>query len=122
MAISVIVAIGDDIANQLVDQLKIEIAKIKMGSGEKADVDMFHSLHRNTMRVCKSYIELGKQEGASLVVDNSKQKPTEAENADFHGRLVFLITLNQVCVFIAKKFYLLRYVLFASMILMKRYN
>ena len=37
----------------------------------------------------QSYVELGKQEGASLIVDNSKQKPTDAENGFFMGACLF---------------------------------
>jgi malonate-semialdehyde dehydrogenase (acetylating)/methylmalonate-semialdehyde dehydrogenase len=69
MAISVVVAVGDDTGDALVDKLKAELAELKVGPGSDNSNDMGPLVtgpHRDKVR---SYIDKGVEEGAELVVD-----------------------------------------------------
>jgi malonate-semialdehyde dehydrogenase (acetylating) / methylmalonate-semialdehyde dehydrogenase len=89
MAISVVVAVGDELADKLIAKMKPLIEKIKIGSGASADINMGPLVtHQHWERV-KSYIETGKQEGAKLVVDGSQYKPKDLANGFFMGCCLF---------------------------------
>ncbi|MBT8058314.1 MAG: CoA-acylating methylmalonate-semialdehyde dehydrogenase, partial [Gammaproteobacteria bacterium] len=69
MAISVVVAVGDDTGDALVDKLKAELAELKVGPGSDNSNDMGPLVtgpHRDKVR---GYIDKGVEEGAELVVD-----------------------------------------------------
>jgi malonate-semialdehyde dehydrogenase (acetylating)/methylmalonate-semialdehyde dehydrogenase len=70
MAISVIVAVGDQTADELIAKMKPKITAIKIGPGiEKVDIGPL--VTKEHWQRVKSYMELGKQEGAMLVLDGS---------------------------------------------------
>lgn len=69
MAVSVAVAVGDDVANALVAQLKKGIPTLKIGRGVDSGVDIGPLVTKEHWRRIKSYIDLGIEEGAELVVD-----------------------------------------------------
>jgi malonate-semialdehyde dehydrogenase (acetylating)/methylmalonate-semialdehyde dehydrogenase len=69
MAISVAVAVGDNLANALVDRLKSKIAALKVAPGEEPGAEMGPLVTGDHMRKVRSYIDIGVNEGAELVVD-----------------------------------------------------
>ena len=69
MAISVAVAVGDQVADLLVNKLKGEILKLKVGIGTDNNNDMGPLISGDHLNKVSSYVDLGVEEGADLVVD-----------------------------------------------------
>jgi malonate-semialdehyde dehydrogenase (acetylating)/methylmalonate-semialdehyde dehydrogenase len=69
MAIPLVVAVGDDTADKVVDALKVEIAKMKVGPGTEASSDMGPLVTKQHFDKVKGYVDQGVKEGAQLVVD-----------------------------------------------------
>ena len=69
MAISVAVAVGDKLADALVDRLKSKISTLKIAPGEDAGAEMGPLVTGEHLKKVRSYIDLGVEEGADLVVD-----------------------------------------------------
>ncbi|APZ42329.1 CoA-acylating methylmalonate-semialdehyde dehydrogenase [Acidihalobacter ferrooxydans] len=69
MAISVAVAIGDEVADALRKRLVRSIATLKVGPGMSADADMGPLISAQHLEKVGAYIAAGVQEGAELVVD-----------------------------------------------------
>ncbi len=69
MAIPLVVAVGDDTADNVVAALKVEIAKMKVGPGTDASCDMGPLVTRPHFEKVKGYVDQGVKEGATLVVD-----------------------------------------------------
>lgn len=69
MAISVVIAIGDTLADQLIEKIKPRVSALKIGSGMQAGVEMGPLITRAHWDRVKSYIDIGVKEGAELVVD-----------------------------------------------------
>ncbi len=89
MAISVVVAIGDKVANELIEKIKPRVAKLKIGPGSMADVEMGPLVTEAHWQRVKSYIDLGVKEGAKLVIDGSSYKPKDYEKGFFIGPCLF---------------------------------
>jgi malonate-semialdehyde dehydrogenase (acetylating)/methylmalonate-semialdehyde dehydrogenase len=86
MAISVAVAVGDELADQLINALRTRLGRLKVGPSESAGVEMgplVTEAHRNRVR---EFIDVGESEGAALVVDGRK---TRFERGFFLGPTVF---------------------------------
>jgi malonate-semialdehyde dehydrogenase (acetylating)/methylmalonate-semialdehyde dehydrogenase len=69
MAISIAVAVGDEVADALIERLRPKINALKIGSGIDDGVEMgplVTGVHRDKV---KSYIEIGIKEGATAVLD-----------------------------------------------------
>jgi hypothetical protein len=69
MAISIAVAVGDEVADALIERLRPKITALKVGSGFDDGVEMgplVTGVHRDKV---KSYIETGINEGATAVLD-----------------------------------------------------
>ena len=69
MAISVAVAVGDATADAVVAALRERIARLRVGPGNEAGIDMgplVSAAHRERVR---GYVELAQREGADIVVD-----------------------------------------------------
>lgn len=86
MAISVVVAVGDEVADALVANLTAQIAKLKVGAGTEA-VDMGPLVTREHLHKVISYIEAGVAQGATLVVDGRMEK--FANDGNFLGATLF---------------------------------
>lgn len=69
MAISVVIAVGDAFADELIKQLLPRIKNLKIGPGNQANVEMGPLITAAHLEKVKGYIDLGVQEGAELVVD-----------------------------------------------------
>lgn len=73
MAISVVVAVGDQVADKLVKKMQPIIEQLRIGPGENENVDMGPLVTESHYNKVKNYIETGKKEGARLVIDGSKR-------------------------------------------------
>jgi len=69
MAISVAVAVGDEVADQLVAKLKQQLAVLKVGPGSDNSNDMGPLITAEHMAKVRKYVEIGVAEGAELAVD-----------------------------------------------------
>ncbi len=82
MAISVIVAVGA-VADPLIDAIKQRIAKIKVGPGSEDGIEMGPLITKDHREKVVSYVTGASAEGASAVVDGSKNPTTQ--NGFFMG-------------------------------------
>jgi malonate-semialdehyde dehydrogenase (acetylating)/methylmalonate-semialdehyde dehydrogenase len=69
MAISVVVAVGDEIADHLIAELVPRLNDMKVGPGNAPGVEMGPLITREHRDRVASYIDLAEQEGAKIVVD-----------------------------------------------------
>ena len=91
MALSVVVAVGDETANELIGKLKSQIDVMKVGPGvvEGPENDMgpvISSQHKD--KIC-DYISSGVEQGAALVVDGRDIRIEGHENGFFVGPTLF---------------------------------
>ena len=89
MAISVVVAVGDDTADTLVAKLKDELGELKVGPGSDNSNNMGPLVtgpHRDKVR---GYVDQGVEEGADLVVDGRGLVVEGHEEGFFLGGSLF---------------------------------
>lgn len=99
MALSAVIAVGDETADKLVALLKDEIEKLRIGSGTQADVDMgplISSAHRDKV---KDYIDIGVGEGAELVVDGRTCVVARDEKGFYLGPSLFDRVTNSMRIY-----------------------
>jgi malonate-semialdehyde dehydrogenase (acetylating)/methylmalonate-semialdehyde dehydrogenase len=89
MAITVAVAVGDKVADQLVEKMKLPVQQLKIGAGLNPEVEMGPLISQQHWERVKSYIDSGEAEGAELVVDGRNYKSTTAEKGFFMGGSLF---------------------------------
>ena len=89
MAIPLVVAVGDATADAVVAALKLEIAKMKVGPGTTAGMDMGPLVTKPHFEKVKGYVDQGVTEGATLVVDGRALKVTGHEDGYFLGPCLF---------------------------------
>jgi malonate-semialdehyde dehydrogenase (acetylating) / methylmalonate-semialdehyde dehydrogenase len=89
MAISVVLAIGDQVADTLIEKLRPRIKKLNMGPGDVAGIDMGPLVTEQHRERVMSYIDMGKKEGATLVIDGSHDKPKNNTQGFFMGACLF---------------------------------
>jgi malonate-semialdehyde dehydrogenase (acetylating)/methylmalonate-semialdehyde dehydrogenase len=89
MAIPLVVAVGDDTAEKVVEALKVEIAKMKVGPGTDNSNDMGPLVTRQHYEKVKAYVDSGVAEGATLVVDGRTVQVTGHEQGYFLGACLF---------------------------------
>lgn len=89
MALSVAVAVGDEVADQLVSVVTEKAKAIVIGPGDKAGVDMGPLSNAELRDKVKHYIDIGVEEGAKLVVDGRAYRNTEFPNGFYLGASVF---------------------------------
>ncbi|MBV8263921.1 MAG: aldehyde dehydrogenase family protein, partial [Candidatus Eremiobacteraeota bacterium] len=85
MAISVVVTVGDSVADELVQRIGTKLAALKIGDGMTPGVEMGPLVtdeHRNRVR---SYIEVGEGEGAHVVVDGRTHASSASGSGFFLG-------------------------------------
>ena len=78
MAISVAVAVGDKLADALVERLRLKISTLKVAPGEEPGAEMGPLVTAEHLKKVRSYIDLGVEEGADFVVDG-RHAPLESE-------------------------------------------
>jgi malonate-semialdehyde dehydrogenase (acetylating)/methylmalonate-semialdehyde dehydrogenase len=88
MAISVAVAVGD-VADRLVAALKPKVEALKVGPGDRPGMEMGPLVTREHRDKVKAYVDLGRQEGASLVVDGRGLQVPGHEDGFYLGGCLF---------------------------------
>ncbi|HQR49172.1 MAG TPA: CoA-acylating methylmalonate-semialdehyde dehydrogenase [Steroidobacteraceae bacterium] len=88
MAISVAVAVGDA-GDRLVEEVKRQVAELKVASGVEPGADMGPLVTRDHLERVSTYVELGVSEGASLVVDGRGRTVAGHEGGYFLGPCLF---------------------------------
>lgn len=89
MAISVAVAVGDEMADKLVGSLKDRISALKVGAGLDNSNDMGPLITAEARDRVKGYIDAGVEQGATLVVDGRDMVVSGHENGYFLGATLF---------------------------------
>ena len=88
MAQSVAVAVGD-IGDELVSRLSKKAEALKVGPGMDKTSEMGPLVTKEHLAKVKSYVDLGVEEGAKLVVDGRDLKLQGYENGFFIGGCLF---------------------------------
>lgn len=89
MAISVVIAIGDQVADNVAEKLKQQIKQLKVLSGDNPKADMGPLISKQHLEKVCDYIADGIKEGAHLIVDGRKIKIDGYENGYFLGATLF---------------------------------
>ena len=89
MAISAVVAVGDETGDRVIAGLKERIARLKVGPGSAAGVDMGPVITAEHQQKVLGYIDLGVKEGAELVIDGRGLKVPGNERGFFVGATLF---------------------------------
>ena len=87
MAISVVVAVGDEMGHELVSRLKPKVTALKIGNAP--DDDMGALITPEHLEKVKNYVDLGVQEGAELVVDGRGYSNPQLPEGFFLGGCLF---------------------------------
>ncbi|CAO3451553.1 CoA-acylating methylmalonate-semialdehyde dehydrogenase [Azospirillum largimobile] len=89
MAISVVVAVGDEVADRLKDKLSVALRDLKVGAGTSTGCEMGPLVTRAHCEKVKAYVDQGVAEGAELVVDGRGLVVPGHENGNFLGGCLF---------------------------------
>jgi malonate-semialdehyde dehydrogenase (acetylating) / methylmalonate-semialdehyde dehydrogenase len=88
MAISVAVTVGSATADALLGKLRQRIASLQMGDGMKEGAELGPLVTKAHLERVTGYVQLGKEEGAQLVVDGRENALTRGEGF-FLGACLF---------------------------------
>lgn len=89
MAVSVAIAVGDEVADKLVARIAEQAKKLRVGPGNLPNIDMGPLVTPQHFAKVKGYIDLGVEEGAKLVADGRNFKHPEYPNGFYLGANVF---------------------------------
>lgn len=89
MAISVAVAVGDETADRLVERLAPKVQALKVGPGSRDGMEMGPLVTGEHREKVRSYVDIGVEEGAELVVDGRDLKVDGHEDGFFLGGCLF---------------------------------
>ncbi len=89
MAISVAVAVGNEAADNLVEKLQGRMSEMNVGPGTDNQNDMGPLITAQHFEKVKTYIDIGLEEGASLVMDGRNLRVDGHENGYFMGACLF---------------------------------
>lgn len=89
MAISVAVAVGDQVADQLIAALAPKVRALKIGDGMSPGMEMGPLVSAQHLAKVKDYVDAGVSEGAELVVDGREHKVPGLEQGYFMGGCLF---------------------------------
>jgi len=99
MAISVGVAVGDQVADGLVSRLKERLARLQVRPGTDPKAEMGPLVTREHLARVTGYVEQGVKEGARLVVDGRGAKVEGGEGGFFLGGCLFDHVSNQMRIY-----------------------
>lgn len=89
MAVSVVMAVGDEVADKLIKLMQPKIEKLVVGAGDDEKVELGPLVTQQHWERVKSYIDLGVKEGAKLIIDGSDFKPKDQSNGFFMAGSLF---------------------------------
>ncbi|MEM7294023.1 MAG: aldehyde dehydrogenase family protein, partial [Pseudomonadota bacterium] len=89
MAISVAVCVGEETANEVVRKLQNQIAHLKVGPGTENSNHMGPLITKEHHTKVRNYIDVGVEEGATLVADGRDLVVVNHENGYFLGPCLF---------------------------------
>lgn len=89
MAISVAVAVGDEVADALVRRLKPRVAKLRVGPATDPTAEMGPLVTSEHLQKVRSYVDLGVEEGAELLVDGRDLRIEGHDGGFFLGGCLF---------------------------------
>lgn len=89
MAVPLIVAVGDDTADKMIEGLKAEIANMRIGPGTDPNSDMGPLVTKAHYDKVRGYVDVGVAEGATLLVDGRGIKVPGHEDGYFLGPCLF---------------------------------
>ena len=89
MAVPLIVAVGNEVADKMIAGLKTEIANMKVGPGSDNGNDMGPLVTKQHFEKVKAYVDSGVAEGAKLLVDGRSLKVKGFEEGYFLGPCLF---------------------------------
>ncbi len=89
MAVSVAIAVGDRLGDRLIEELIPRVKSLKIGRGDQEGVEMGPLVTKAHLERVESYIDLGVEEGATLVVDGRESALPGPEEAFFIGGSLF---------------------------------
>jgi len=89
MAISVVVAVGENVADALATELADRVKRLNVGPGIAEGSEMGPLVTASHLRKVKGYIEDGVREGAELLVDGRGLRVAGHENGFFIGGSLF---------------------------------
>ena len=89
MAVPLVVAVGDEVAEQMIAGLSAEIAKMKVGPGTDNGNDMGPLVTKAHFDKVKGYVDQGVKEGAKLLVDGRGLKVEGHADGYFLGPCLF---------------------------------
>jgi malonate-semialdehyde dehydrogenase (acetylating)/methylmalonate-semialdehyde dehydrogenase len=89
MAISVAVAVGEDTGDELVEELSKRLDVLKVGAGSELGNDMGPLVTREHFEKVRGYVDLGVEEGATLLVDGRDLQVSGHEEGFFLGGCLF---------------------------------
>ncbi|MBO67752.1 MAG: methylmalonate-semialdehyde dehydrogenase (CoA acylating) [Acidiferrobacteraceae bacterium] len=89
MAVSVVVMVGDQIADTVMEKLKPRIKGLKVGAYDQKGVEMGPVVTPDALNRIKKYISQGLDEGAKLVVDGRDISISGYEEGCFIGATLF---------------------------------
>jgi malonate-semialdehyde dehydrogenase (acetylating) / methylmalonate-semialdehyde dehydrogenase len=82
------VAVGDEVANALVERLKSRLSALKIAPGEEPGAEMGPLVTGELLKKVRGYIDLGVEQGATLVADGRKS-PLKNSTGFFLGATLF---------------------------------
>jgi malonate-semialdehyde dehydrogenase (acetylating)/methylmalonate-semialdehyde dehydrogenase len=89
MAVSVAVAVGDKVADEMIERLAPRVRALKVAPGTDPDAEMGPLVTKQHLDKVRGYVDLGVKEGAKLVVDGRNIKLQGYENGYFLGGCLF---------------------------------
>ncbi|WP_321527364.1 CoA-acylating methylmalonate-semialdehyde dehydrogenase [Sedimenticola selenatireducens] len=89
MAISVVVCVGDTVADAVVGGLAEKLAHLKVGPGRESGSEMGPLVTAQHLRKVRGYVDRGLDEGAELVVDGRGQRVEGHAEGFFLGGCLF---------------------------------
>lgn len=89
MALSVVVAVGDMLADNLIAKMQSKITALQIGPGTEPQVVMGPLVTKQHLEKVQDYVALGVIEGAKLVIDGRNLKINGNEDGYFMGGCLF---------------------------------